>query len=68
MTRTIDEIIVGQIGEWNLSSGDLIVVHEAHDYEVKSLVISGDRMVTCDYYDVIRMFKTSPCLLVLPPY
>ena len=61
-------IIVGQVGEWNLSSGELITVHEVHDYEVKSVAISGDRIVTCDYYDVIRLFKTSPCLLVLPLY
>ncbi len=57
------KIFIGYIGEWDLSNGDL-VDHSFHDGEVFRIALSGDKIVTCDFY-AIRVFDISLCLLVL---
>jgi hypothetical protein len=59
----IDELVVGHVGEWDLSSGDL-VEHKAHDDAVLCMALSGDRIITCDNHSVVRMFKLPSSLFV----
>jgi hypothetical protein len=59
-------ISLGHVGEWDLSSGDLIE-HKVHDGPVFRMALSGDRIVTCDNNrgGDIRLFSLSTCLSVL---
>ena len=59
-----DELVVGHVGEWDLSSGDLIE-HKVNDCEVLDMAINGDRIVTSDssYHPIIRVFNVTTCLL-----
>ena len=64
----IDELVVGYLGEWDLSSGD-VIEHKVHDDAVDCIALSGDMIVT-SYYNggdanIIRVFNVSTCLLVL---
>ena len=60
-----DELIVGHVGEWDLSSGDLIE-HKIHGGAVVRMAVSGDRIVTRGNEGAIRVLNVSTCLLVLP--
>ncbi len=61
----IQDILLGYACEWDLSSADL-TEHKVHDGAVVNMAVSGDRIVTHDYAnDVIRVFTSSTCLLVL---
>ncbi len=55
---------VGDVGEWDMSSGDL-KEHKVFDDAVFKIALSGDRMVTSGD-DVIRAFSVFTCLLMLP--
>ncbi len=58
------DLVVGYVGEWDLSSGDLLE-RKIHRSRVYCMALSGDRIVTSNSDDVIRMFNVSTCLLVL---
>ena len=58
---------IGYIGEWDLSSGDLIE-HNLHDGSVYHMALSGARIVTCDSNDIIRVLDLTTCLLRLSLY
>ncbi len=62
--RFIDELVVGLIGEWDLSSGDLIE-HQVHASEVRCMALSGERIVIC-VTGAIQVFNITTCLLMLP--
>ena len=57
-----DELIVGHVGEWDLSSGDLIE-HKVHDGAVYCIALRDDMIITSDG-GVIRAFDIT-CLLLL---
>ncbi len=59
-----DELDVGHVGEWDLSSGD-VIEHKIHGFRVYRMALSGDMIVTSTGR-VIRVFNVSTCLLVLP--
>ena len=59
----IDEILVGHVGAWDLSSGDLIE-HKIHGCAVLLMALSGDRIVISFWNHVIRVFNCSTCLLM----
>ncbi len=54
-------IVLGNVGKWDLSSGDLIE-HQVYDRVVFCMAVSGDMIATCNGY-VIRVFNLSTCLL-----
>ncbi len=58
------ELIVGYVGEWDLSSENLIE-HKVHDGDVFFMALDGEMIVTCDNHQVYRLFDISTCLLVL---
>ena len=63
----MDEFVVGHVGEWDLSSGDLME-HKVHDGALVRMALSGDRIVTgTDGFigGVIRVLNVSTCLLLL---
>ena len=60
-----DEVPVGDVCEWDLSSEDLIE-HKVHDSSVTCMALSGDRIVTYDDRGSIQVFNVSTCLLGLP--
>ncbi len=55
--------MIGHVGEWDLSSGDLIE-HKVHDGIVEYMALSGDRIVTCNESDVLRVSNVTTCLLL----
>ncbi len=57
---------VGNVGEWNLSNGDLIE-HKVHDCAVCFIALIGDMIVACDGSSSLQVFSlpASACLLVL---
>jgi hypothetical protein len=59
----VDELLVGHVGEWGLSSGDLIE-HKAHESRVYCMCLSGDKIATGDDR-VVRVFNVSTCLSLL---
>ncbi len=62
--RFIDVLVVGYVGEWDLSTGDLIE-HKISDSAVSLVAISGGKIVTYAGAD-IRVLDVSTCLLVFP--
>ncbi len=62
--RFIGEPDVGKVGEWDLSSGNLIE-HKVHGGAVSCMALSGDRIVIGAINNAIRLFNISTCLLVL---
>ncbi len=58
----IYELPVGHVGEWDLSSGDLIE-HKVNDGPVDYMAHSGDKIVI--KRDGIRVFNVLTCLLLL---
>ncbi len=60
----IDERVVGHVGEWDLSSGDLIE-HKVHDDAAWRMALSGGMIVICDDDDSIRVINISTCSLML---
>ena len=60
----LHKLDVGHVVEWDLSSGDQIE-HKVHGGTVFDMALSGDRIVTCDDFDVIRVSNLSTCSLVL---
>ncbi len=60
----IDKHILGYIGEWDMSGGDLIE-HKVHDGGVYVIALNGDKIATFDDdHNVIRVFGLSSCMLV----
>ena len=56
--RFIDELVVGYICEWDLSSGDLIE-HKVYDDPVYYMALSGDRIVvSCKIFTRVRNLPT----------
>ncbi len=60
----IDDLAVGYVCEWDLSSGDFIE-HKVHDRGVDRMAVSGDMLVTRDWNNAIRLFNIPTCLFVL---
>ena len=61
--RSIDELAVGHVGEWDLSNGDL-KEHKVFDAPVWRMVLSGDMMVVRGGV-INRVFSIATCLLML---
>jgi hypothetical protein len=59
----MDEFVVGHVGEWDLSSGD-VIEHSVSDDAVWRMALSGDRIVTSGG-GAIRVSNVATCLLVL---
>ena len=69
-----DGLVAGHVGEWVLSSGD-VIERKIRDGQVLYMAVSGDRIVTSSDdgtfssgHHVIQVFNVSTCLLVLSPY
>ncbi len=60
--KSIDDLVVGNVGEWDLLSGDLIE-HTAQDHAVYRIAVSGD-MIATGGRAFIRVFNISTCLLM----
>ncbi len=54
----------GHIGEWDLSSGDLVET-KMHDRWVYRMALKGDLLATSDGQRVLRAFNIPSCLLVI---
>ncbi len=54
---------MGHVGEWHLSSGD-VIKHKVHDDAVYRMALSGDWIVTFDTCYVIRVSNVVTCLFV----
>ncbi len=57
---------VGNVGEWDLSSGDAIE-HKVYDHAIHFIALSGARIVTgnSSYDTQVRVFDLPMCLLPL---
>ena len=63
----VDEFVVGHVGQWDLSSGDLIK-HNVSVNAVSFIALSGEMIVIADNFDTIRVFIVSTCLLFCLKY
>jgi hypothetical protein len=61
---SFDEFVEGDVGEWDLSSGDL-VKHKVYEDPLICMAISGDKIATSGD-NVIQVCNISTCLFLLP--